>query len=167
MDHVNFFTSFVRSTQISIPEAVMFLCFGLSWPVSVVKALRTKKVSGKSPFFMTLIAFGYLCGVAHKINYSRDLLIVLYLFNLVMILIDLRLYLKYRVRENPCELQTNAAVQPASITHPKPDNRMGVYNDAEKISSQRSYHHNIGPKSQPVCVGVQPQYRILLTSRWR
>jgi hypothetical protein len=154
MDHVNFFSSFVRSTQISIPEAVMFLCFGLSWPVSVSKALRTKKVSGKSPFFMTLIAFGYLCGVAHKINYSRDLLIVLYLFNLVMILIDLSLYLKYRVGRNHCESQINAAVQTISKTHPKPNNRIRVYNDAEKTSSPSSPHHETGPASQPVCVSA-------------
>lgn len=154
MDHVNFFTSFVRSTQISIPEAVMFICFGLSWPVSVCKALRTKKVSGKSPFFMSLIAFGYLCGVAHKIIYSRDLLIVLYLFNLVIILIDLSLYLKYKVVENPSELRTNAAIQQALIIHPKPDKKMGVYNDGAKVSSPRSNHHNIGPASQPVCVSA-------------
>lgn len=154
MDHVNFFTSFARSTQISVPEAVMFVCFGLSWPISVGKALRTKKVSGKSPLFMTIIAFGYLCGVAHKIYYSRDLLIVLYLFNLVMILIDLGLYLKYRVGENSYELQPNASVQSASIVHPKHDNRMGVYDYSEKISLQCSSHQNIGSASQPICVSA-------------
>ena len=36
----------------SIFEAIMLICFGAGWPISVAKALRTKVVSGKSPLFM-------------------------------------------------------------------------------------------------------------------
>ena len=36
-------------------EATMLICFGVSWPVSIAKALRTKEVAGKSPWFMILI----------------------------------------------------------------------------------------------------------------
>jgi hypothetical protein len=99
MDTFDFCASFLRSTHISIPEAVMFICFGFSWPVSVIKALRTKKVTGKSPIFMMLIIIGYMSGIIHKIIFSRDILIILYLFNLSMIIADLCLYLRYNVKE--------------------------------------------------------------------
>ena len=46
----------------SLFEVGMLLCFGVSWPISIVKALRTKKVVGKSPLFMIVICIGYLCG---------------------------------------------------------------------------------------------------------
>lgn len=95
MDTISFFASFFKTTEISIPEAIMFICFGLSWPVSVFKALKTKRVAGKSPLFMSLIVIGYLSGITHKVIYSRNYLIVLYIFNLSMILTDLWLYLKY------------------------------------------------------------------------
>lgn len=99
METIDFCASFFRSIPISIPEAVMFICFGFSWPVSVFKALRTKRVTGKSPLFMVLIIIGYTSGIAHKIIFSRDILIVLYLFNLLMIVADLCLYLRYHVSE--------------------------------------------------------------------
>ncbi len=98
MDIIGFVTSFFETTRISFFEAIMFICFGLSWPVSIIKALRTKIVHGKSPLFMSLIAFGYLCGVSHKILYSRDYLVLIYMFNLAMILTDLYLYNRYNLR---------------------------------------------------------------------
>jgi len=76
----------------------MLVCFGISWPISILKALRTKVVDGKSPIFMSIVALGYVCGILHKIAYSRDRVILLYMFNLVMVLIDLFLYRKYRTK---------------------------------------------------------------------
>ncbi len=99
MHLLDFIVSFFGTTQISILEAAMLLCFGLSWPVSVIKALRTKIVTGKSPFFMALVAIGYTNGILHKAMYSRDWLIILYMFNLSMILFDLYLYSRYNYRE--------------------------------------------------------------------
>ena len=95
MDSIGFMTSFFETTRISFLEAIMLICWGLSWPVSIVKSLRTKIVLGKSPLFMSLIAFGYLCGIAHKILYSRDYLVLIYMVNLTMILTDLCLYNRY------------------------------------------------------------------------
>jgi hypothetical protein len=99
MTILDFYSSFLRSTDISIPEAVMFICFGLSWPVSLVKTLRTKRVTGKSPLFLVLIIIGYICGITHKLIASRDIVILLYLVNLSMILADLGLYLRYSIKE--------------------------------------------------------------------
>ncbi|MGB3212728.1 MAG: hypothetical protein WBB19_18645 [Desulforhopalus sp.] len=99
MDIPGFVASFFESSEISVLEAIMLICFGVSWPVSIIKAVKTKIVQGKSPLFMSLIAIGYISGISHKILYSRDYLVVIYVFNLSMILADLYLYTRY----NPCD----------------------------------------------------------------
>ena len=98
MNSIQFITSFFEATEISVLEALMLICFGISWPVSVIKALKTKIVIGKSPLFMSLVALGYMSGISHKIFYSRDYLVILYIFNLSMILSDLYLYSRYNLR---------------------------------------------------------------------
>ena len=40
-------------------EVAMLICFGMSWPVSILKSIRTGMVIGKSPLFMTIVCFGY------------------------------------------------------------------------------------------------------------
>lgn len=81
-------------------EALMMICFGVSWPISIYKSWRTKKVSGKSPVFMIVIIIGYASGVVHKILYSMDWVIYLYLLNMVMVSLDLLLYFRYSGRSN-------------------------------------------------------------------
>jgi type IV secretory pathway TrbD component len=76
-------------------EALMLICFGLSWPISIYKSLKTKIVVGKSPMYMIIVCIGYLCGILHKIFYSQDWIIILYTINLLMVLFDLYLYYKY------------------------------------------------------------------------
>jgi large-conductance mechanosensitive channel len=87
-------------------EAIMLLCFGISWPISIVKSLRTKVVTGKSPLFMVIVGFGYVSGVLHKIVYSFDWVIVLYIINFLMISIDLFLYLKYLPHDRTTQRRT-------------------------------------------------------------
>lgn len=76
-------------------EAMMLVCFGISWPVSIFKSLRTKNVSGKSPGFMVLVACGYAFGIIHKYFFLCDWVIYLYAFNLLLVLTDLFLYFYY------------------------------------------------------------------------
>jgi hypothetical protein len=80
---------------VSIFEVLMLVCFGISWPLSIAKALRTKVVAGKSPVFMGIVIVGYMCGITHKSIYSRDWVIFLYIFNMIMVTIDMALYFKY------------------------------------------------------------------------
>lgn len=82
----------------SIFEVLMLLCFGLSWPVSIAKAIRTKKVSGKSPMFMSIVIAGYVSGIMHKIFFSFDWVIWLYGLNMVLVAIDMSLYFRYSKR---------------------------------------------------------------------
>ena len=99
MDITGLVTFFVDTHKISFLEAIMLICWGMSWPVSILKTLRTKNVYGKSPIFMALIAIGYVSAILHKILYSYDYLVFLYLVNLSMILIDLYLYTRYTLRD--------------------------------------------------------------------
>lgn len=80
-------------------EIMMLSCFGISWPIAVIKSLRTKKATGKSVLFMSLILVGYIAGILHKLLYSFDFVIILYVFNLLMVLWDLVLTIVYQRRE--------------------------------------------------------------------
>ena len=73
----------------------MLLCFACSWPISIVKAIRTKIVIGKSPVFMLLLIIGYIMGIIHKVLYSFDVVTFLYAFNMVLVTVDLSLYFRY------------------------------------------------------------------------
>lgn len=77
-------------------EIGMLICFGLSWPISIFKALRTKQVAGKSSLFLWIVIFGYSCGIAHKLRVSLDPVIWLYCANMALVAFDLSLYYRYK-----------------------------------------------------------------------
>jgi hypothetical protein len=79
----------------SVFEIIMLTCFGISWPISIAKSIRTKCVAGKSPLFMAVIIVGYLAGIVHKVLYSMDLVIALYAINLLFVAIDMGVYYYY------------------------------------------------------------------------
>ena len=87
----------------SIWEILMLLCFACSWPVSIVKSLRTKIVIGKSPLFMIIILLGYICGIINKILNHYDIVTYLYVFNFLIVSFDLFLYFFY-IKQNKAEL---------------------------------------------------------------
>ena len=80
----------------SIFEALMVAAFGASWPAAIYRTWKAKNPAGKSLLFQWLILFGYAAGITHKILYSRDWVIWIYVFNLVMVAIDTFLVYKYR-----------------------------------------------------------------------
>ena len=79
----------------SVFEIIMLICFGISWPLSIAKTLRTREVAGKSPLFMLIVMAGYASGIVHKLLYSHDWVISLYILNLLMVTVDLYLYLHF------------------------------------------------------------------------
>jgi len=76
----------------SVFELGMLVCFGVSWPISVLKSYRMKTTKGKSLPFLIAIVVGYLMGITHKLLYSRDIVLVVYIINLCMVSADLVLY---------------------------------------------------------------------------
>ena len=87
----------------SIFELGMLVCFGVSWPINVIKSLREKSAKGKSLPFTIAILVGYICGITHKLLYSRDAVLIAYFFNLTMVTVDLVLYFINRRRDQQRE----------------------------------------------------------------
>lgn len=76
----------------SMFELIMILCFGAAWPISIYKSLAAKSIEGKSVLFLYVILIGYIAGITHKILYSYDFIIYLYILNGFMVLTDILLY---------------------------------------------------------------------------
>jgi len=80
--------------DIKIFEAIMLLCFGISWPISIYKSYTSRKVGSKSIGFLFVILFGYIAGIINKLLYSMDIVLVLYILNLLMVATDTVLYFR-------------------------------------------------------------------------
>lgn len=87
----------------SIYEIIMLICFGAAWPASIRKTLKTKTVKGQSKMFLSIVCIGYIAGILHKLFYHMDGVIYLYIINLVMVLFELFLVIKYRNNTTPAD----------------------------------------------------------------
>jgi hypothetical protein len=85
-------------------EGAMFVCFGVSWPVAILKTLRAKRVEGKSVGFLTLIFLGYLAGVGSKFARAAETgrglewTVALLALNGLFVGVEIFLYFRYRKR---------------------------------------------------------------------
>lgn len=80
----------------SIFEAIMMLCFGMAWPFSLYRSYVSRSNKGKSVGFLYVVIIGYAAGITHKLLYSRDYVIYLYLLNALMVTTDIILYYRNR-----------------------------------------------------------------------
>ncbi len=78
----------------SVFEALMLVCFGVAWPVSIYKSFRSRDNSGKSVIFLIIILLGYISGIVNKLLYSMDAVIYLYILNCLMVAADIGLYFR-------------------------------------------------------------------------
>ena len=53
-------------TFASYMEMLMVLCFGVSWPMNIIKAWKARTTKGISLFFYTFILAGYLFALVGK-----------------------------------------------------------------------------------------------------
>lgn len=76
-----------------ILESIMLICFGLSWPTSVVKNIKARTAKNMSLPFILLIITGYIAGISAKI-YSRNFsyVLVIYVLNLLFVSMNLVVY---------------------------------------------------------------------------
>ena len=77
-------------------EAVMLLCFAAGWPFSIAKTLRTRQVAGKSPVFLAVVEAGYIAGILYKLTGTPDPVLGFYIFNSLLVAVDICLYIRYR-----------------------------------------------------------------------
>jgi hypothetical protein len=79
----------------SLFEGIMIICFGLSWPLSIARSIKSKSTKGKSLMFMCFIAFGYVCGLTSKfITHTYNLAFWFYFPNIIMVTTDICLYFR-------------------------------------------------------------------------
>ena len=68
-------------------EAIMLVCFGLSWPINALKAWESRTAVGTSSAFLALITFGYLAGIAAKfVGGSINWVLAVYFINLIALI---------------------------------------------------------------------------------
>lgn len=84
----------------SLFEALMLICFGAAWPVSIYKSYTSRTCAGKSVIFLYIVLLGYAAGLTHKILHSRDWVIALYALNGLMVVIDIALYYRNKKIQN-------------------------------------------------------------------
>ena len=85
-----------------ILEIMMIVCFGLSWPMNVVKAWKARTAKGKSIMFLVFILVGYIAGITGKFMneaYMADFankwyVLIFYFLNFIMVSADFVLYFR-------------------------------------------------------------------------
>ena len=76
-------------------EAVMVVLFGISWPLNIMKSLKSRTAKGKSLPFLIFIWVGYIAGIASKlVSGNITYVFVFYVLNLIMVSIDFCLYFR-------------------------------------------------------------------------
>ena len=87
-----------------ILEAIMLICFGFSWPLSVVKNIKAKSAKSMSLPFIMLILFGYIAGIVGKIiNDNIGYVLIVYLFNIVSVSLNFIIYFINRRHDRKAE----------------------------------------------------------------
>ena len=90
----------------SVFEIIMLVCFGASWPFSILKSYRSRSNHGKSAIFLAVVLTGYVAGTLHKI-FHYDAVMYLYILNGIMVAVDLGLYVRNR-RYDPARNEVSA-----------------------------------------------------------
>ena len=78
-----------------ILEAVMVLCFGISWPMNIRKNIKARTAKAMSLGFYCTLTFGYMVGIAAKfIAHNISYVLVVYIINLVMVSSNIFIYFR-------------------------------------------------------------------------
>lgn len=78
-------------------EAIMLVCFGLSWPLNAWKNYKARTAVGSSWQFIALITVGYLFGIAAKfVSGTINWVLAVYFINLVCIGFNWLVYFRNR-----------------------------------------------------------------------
>lgn len=85
-------------------EAVMLICFGLSWPLNAWKAYRARTAAGTSWQFILLITAGYVAGIAAKfVSGTLNWVLVVYFLNMVAIAANWAVYFRNKGLDTKAE----------------------------------------------------------------
>lgn len=85
-----------------ILEILMLVAFGISWPISLIKNIKSKSTKGISLLFYILIFFGYIAGIISKFTndaYMASIstkwyVLIFYFLNLTVVGLNIIVYLR-------------------------------------------------------------------------
>lgn len=76
-----------------ILETIMLVCFGISWPMNVIKNIKARSAKGMSLPFIAMIITGYIAGITAKVlNGKFNYVLVVYILNLVIVSVNVVIY---------------------------------------------------------------------------
>lgn len=90
-------------------EAIMLLCFGFAWPVSIYRSYKSRSTKGKSFLFSVVVIVGYVSGIINKVLNGGGIVLALYILNALMVSTDALLWLRNRRIERAAETGAQAA----------------------------------------------------------
>lgn len=77
----------------TIFETIMLICFGASWPISLMKNIKAGTAKNMSLQFNLLITFGYIAGITAKIiSGHTGFVLVVYFINLIFVTANIVVY---------------------------------------------------------------------------
>lgn len=81
----------------AVLESIMLICFGLSWPINVMKAIKARSARNMSLPFILLIISGYIAGIFAKImSHQMNYVLIVYFVNLAIVTVNLLVYFRNR-----------------------------------------------------------------------
>jgi hypothetical protein len=101
----------IAMTAGQILEAGMLICFGISWPVDILRTWRVRRTEGKSLAFMALVLVGYMLGLSAKLVRAAQTgnppegVSTLYVLNALFIIVDMALTMRLRAGAARAEQQ--------------------------------------------------------------
>jgi hypothetical protein len=84
--------------HISIYELFFFVFIACAWPISITRMLKRKSTRGKSLIFSAVVLLGYAFGILHKVLYSLDWVLAVYLLDFALVAADITVFLYVRSR---------------------------------------------------------------------
>ncbi len=87
-----------------ILETIMLICFGVSWPLNVVKNIKAKTAKSMSLPFILLILFGYIAGITSKfISGNISYVLIAYFINVLSVSVNIAVYFINRAHDHLAE----------------------------------------------------------------
>jgi len=102
-------------TIAGIMETLMVVCFGISWPLNIVKAWKARTARGTSVLFYLLIWSGYLFAMIGKFTLIRInapqpwyetvqwYVMLFYVLNILMVSSGILIYIRNRLLDRAAE----------------------------------------------------------------
>lgn len=109
--------------MIEVCETIMLICFGLSWPISLIKNIKSKTAKGMNLQFTLLIIFGYVAGITAKILGGQfNFVFAMYILNIVVVSCNVVVYFINKRYDRLAEGKAAQTVKDVKVKKNVPDN---------------------------------------------